>query len=352
MLDQSITGFDPKWPLQLRIQRVTIANVTKLLERESELATVRAFARRGEILVVEGRAGVGKTAILDAACSQARREGRLVLRARGSDLESGFAFGIVCQLFERHCNEAPRDERAALFRGVAGSAKALVMRDGSDAAKEGTSFGVVHGLYWLAVNIAECRPVLLAVDDAHQGDDASLRWLAYLATRLDGINASLIVALRPGAPAVASPGPPGVACCGRRDGAPGSAERASNCEHRPQNAGRPQPRTCALTFIASRAATHFYVLELFRALKHSDHPGARAIEDAISNRGLDGIAMQLGARLRSLDPNALRLAQAIAILGDGCELRHAAVISSMKMAHAISLATELVRLDVLARISG
>jgi predicted ATPase len=58
----------------------------------------------------------------------------------------------------------------------------------------------VHGLYWVVVNLATRRSVLLAVDDAHWGDDASLRWLAYLAARLDGIEASLVVPLRPHEP--------------------------------------------------------------------------------------------------------------------------------------------------------
>src|SRR5262249_51204347 len=68
---------------------------------------------------------------------------------------------------------------------------------------------------------------------------------------------------------------------------------------------------------------------------------------AIGAGGIDGVAMQLGARLRSLDPAALRLAQAIATLGDGSELRHAAAIARMTMDRAVPLATELVRSDVL-----
>ena len=40
------------------------------------------------------------------------------------------------------------------------------------------------------------------------------------------------------------------------------------------------------------------------------------------------------ARVRGLDPRALGLAQALAVLGDGCELRHAAAIAGMEMADA------------------
>jgi DNA-binding CsgD family transcriptional regulator len=334
--------------LQLRIQRVTIAGVIKLLERESELATVRAFARRGGVLVVEGRSGVGKTAILDAACTRARRDGRLVLRARGSDLESAFAFGIVRQFFERHCAEATRDERAALFRGVAGSARALVMRDGLGPAKEDTSFAVVHGLYWLAVNLAERRPLLLAVDDAHLGDDASLRWLAYMATRLEGIDALLIVALRPGDPRSQARALLTVRAVAGATVHPAllSEQAIASITHRAL--GNAADEGMCADIHRATGGNPFYVQELLRALKHANHPGGTHVaKDAIVSRGIDGIALQLSARLQSLDPRALRLAQAIGILGEGCELRHAAAISSVEMAQAISLATELVRFDVL-----
>lgn len=319
----------------------------KLLERDAALATVRAFVRRGGVLVIEGGAGVGKTAILDAACVLAQRKGRLVLRARGSDLETDFAFGIVCQLFERRCTQATRDEQAELFRGAAAAARALVMHQDSGGAKQDTSFAVVHGVYWLAVDLGSCRPVLLAVDDGHWGDDASLRCLAYLAARLEGSDVSLAVTLRPEelrsaralltvrATASATVHPAllserAVAAIARRTlGTSADGDMCAGIHH--ATGGNP-----------------FYVLELLRALKRADHPsGARAIEDAISRGGLGGIAMQLGVRLRSLDPRALTLAQAMAILGDGCELRHAAAISRLDMSLALHFAAELVRLDVL-----
>ena len=73
-----------------------------LLERERELEEferLRAAARRGEgaAAVVEGPAGIGKTRLLAAAGEGA--EGLEVLRARASELERDFPFGVVRQLF-------------------------------------------------------------------------------------------------------------------------------------------------------------------------------------------------------------------------------------------------------------
>jgi DNA-binding CsgD family transcriptional regulator len=336
--------------LQPCAQGATIAGVVKLLEREAELATMRAFVRRGGVLVVEGRAGVGKTAILDAACGMAERVGCLLLRARGSELESDFAFGIARQLFERRCTEASRDERAALLRGVTGAVRALVMRDRSDQAKPDTSFAVVHGLYWLAVNLAVRRRVLLAVDDAHWGDDASLRWLAYLAARLEGIDASLVVTLRPDEPRSRAPALLAVRAAASVTLRPALlSEQAVTAIARRTLGGAAGEDLCAGIHRAT-GGNPFYVLELLRALKRTRHPGgAPAIADVVSRGGLDGVALQLGARLQTLDPHALRLAQAIAVLGDGCELRHAAAIAQVEMAQAVYLTAELVRLDVLGK---
>ena len=45
----------------------------RLLERECELAAVEVLLERGGgVLVVEGRAGVGKTSLVEAACLAGR----------------------------------------------------------------------------------------------------------------------------------------------------------------------------------------------------------------------------------------------------------------------------------------
>ena len=65
--------------------------------------------------------------------------------------------------------------------------------------------------------------------------------------------------------------------------------------------------------------------------------------------GVEEIARRVVARVRGLDPHALGFAQALAVLGDGCELRHAAAIAAVEpSADGRALAAGLVRLEVLA----
>jgi predicted ATPase len=175
-----------------------------LLEREAEIATIQellAGARggTGRLLVVEGGAGMGKTRLVGVALAAAQAAGLEVLAARAGELEQEFAFGVVRQLFEPLLARASVEQRAELTGGAAELALPLFQKPyvaaGQDAAD--TSFATLHGLYWLAANLALRRPVLLAVDDLHWADVASLRWIAYLARRLEGLPLLLVVAARP-----------------------------------------------------------------------------------------------------------------------------------------------------------
>jgi predicted ATPase len=163
-----------------------------LLERDRELERIgqclqRARQGRGGALVVEGQAGIGKTALLAVARGAAAGEGFGVMRARGAELEREFAFGVVRQLFEPVVAGASQEERSQLLDGPPGVAARLLGLPGLGGAiataapiAPDPSFAVLHGLYWLCANLAARHPVALIVDDAHWADGASLRFLAFL----------------------------------------------------------------------------------------------------------------------------------------------------------------------------
>ena len=179
-----------------------------LLERNEELARIEsalADARtgRGRFIVVEGPAGIGKTALLAAARTAAAEGGMRVLRSRGTELERDFAFGVVRQLFEPPLVEASELERADLLLAAAGVAGGLLglpgapPTEGPPSSGVDPSFAILHGLYWLCANLAAAGPLCLLVDDAHWADAPSLRYLAFLLTRLEELDAALVVATRP-----------------------------------------------------------------------------------------------------------------------------------------------------------
>jgi predicted ATPase len=214
--------------------------VGALLERERELSAVDALLERGGgTLVVEGGLGIGKSSLVEVTCRWAEERGYEVLRARGSELESDFAFGVVRQLFERRLASADVDEREALLVGPAAAVRPLLFGESVDSDAHDTSFAVLHGLYWLAANLAALQPVLLAVDDAHWADEPSLRWLAYLARRVGGLTLALLLALRPRGTCVDARVAAGAARGGPGRRSPGAVERGRGQCDRPRRGRRP-----------------------------------------------------------------------------------------------------------------
>src|SRR5512132_636142 len=140
-----------------------------LLEREAELAAIEegldaAAGGTGAVLALEGPAGIGKSRLLAAARERAQARALTFLEARASDMEREHAFGVVRQLFEALVVRPGAADRDALLAGPAAPAGAVFDQPsrprptGADA-----SFATLHGLFWLAANAAERRPLALAV---------------------------------------------------------------------------------------------------------------------------------------------------------------------------------------------
>lgn len=174
-----------------------------LLEREREFALLAgslaaARAGAGGLVLVEGRAGLGKTALLRALRAQAELAGVRVLWAAGGELEREFPFGLVRQLFEGVVRAAPDAERERLFAGAAALAGPVVgAAPSAGEASADASFATLHGLYWLVAAIAESGPLLLVLDDIHWADAQSLRFLDFLARRVAELPVLLAAGLRP-----------------------------------------------------------------------------------------------------------------------------------------------------------
>jgi AAA ATPase domain len=175
----------------------------KLFDRDREISALGelledAASGAGGLLLVEGEAGIGKTGIVRAASALARASGLRVLGARGSELESGLAFGLVREMFSEPVHAAGADGYAALFAGAAALSRPVLEPAAEQVLDEcNDSFATLHGLYWFVAGLCSAAPTLLTVDDAHWSDLPSLRFLIYLARRLDGLKLALLVTARP-----------------------------------------------------------------------------------------------------------------------------------------------------------
>ena len=175
--------------------------VRGLLEREAELDGLRSLVARtaggaGGLMVVEGQAGVGKTELLRSASALGEAAGMRVLRGRGAELDRAFAFGVVRQLLEREVTQSAGSSRWAVPspppRSSAPAMAGAPPRTASTARCRACSG-------WSA-NLSAQQPLLLVADDLHWADTASLRWLVFLAERLEDVPVLLVAATRPAEP--------------------------------------------------------------------------------------------------------------------------------------------------------
>jgi DNA-binding CsgD family transcriptional regulator len=180
---------------------VSPAAAETLYERAREIARIDgrlAEARGGDggLIVIEGPAGIGKTRLLHELRAHAERTGMTVLAGRGSELERGFAFGVLRQALERPLAELDPGAREAVTAGPAAHALPLFDPARSVASIEAP----LHGVFWLLANLAERQAVVLAVDDAHWADESSLLALGYLARRIEQLPVALVISTRPPGP--------------------------------------------------------------------------------------------------------------------------------------------------------
>jgi len=174
----------------------------KLLERDVQLEAIGAAIGAagqgaGQAVLFRGAAGIGKTSLLAAAASRGALEGLRVLSARGDELERHFPWGVAIQLF---AEAVVGSDRQKLMSGAAGLSAPLFEGGAPVVRGPPDLFPLVHGLHWVTANLAERSALLLLVDDVQWSDPESLRFLHYLAPRLEELPASLVLTARTGDP--------------------------------------------------------------------------------------------------------------------------------------------------------
>jgi DNA-binding CsgD family transcriptional regulator len=324
-----------------------------LLERQGELARIdgllaAARAGRGGLVVITGPAGIGKTVLLTEAAERAGRWGR-VLAGRGGELEGGFSFGVARQLFEPLLAGAAPAAGEALLAGAARRGLIALGDEAGTAPPAAVNerlFTVMHGLYWLVVNASGAGPVLVVVDDLHWADQASLRFLLYLAGRLAGLPVALVLSWRaePGAGTdrlahleqIAAGGVMSLAPLSRR------AVRTLLTEE----FGTAPVERFAGACDAVTGGNPFLLRELAASLRADGIGPGQEAADQVAGLGPRSVARAVALRVAGLGPAAGELARAAAILGDGAQLRHAAALAGVALADAAAAADELASIGI------
>ncbi len=332
-----------------------------LAERDAELGRLRALTAaaasgRGGAVVLEGPAGIGKTSLVAAACGLAAELGLQRLTARGGELERDFAYGVVRQLLEPRLMRAAAVERAALLQGAAALAAPLLgLASGTDCNRYSGTAGddptaaALHGLYWLTANLAAETPLLVAVDDLHWSDTASVRFLAYLARRVDELPVLLLAASRPPVEAHAPELIEALASdpvVRRLEPAPLSEAAVAELVRAQLGAEAAEDfcRACH----ATTGGNPFLVRSLLGAIAEAGLEPSATQARRLPEVGSRAVARSVARRLTRLGPDAHALARAVAVLGTNAELGRATVLAGLADAAGVAAADALVATQVLA----
>ena len=169
-----------------------------LVGRASELAELdlgldRLGAGKPWFVQIAGEPGIGKSRLLLELARRAEERGYLVLAGRAAEFEQDLPFAVLrdaCNDYLGSINRQLRaslradtlSELAAVFPSVGSGAGAPAPRQGVGEDRYRTHYAIRELLEWLAAR----QPTVVALDDVHWADAASVEVIAHLLRRFRG----------------------------------------------------------------------------------------------------------------------------------------------------------------------
>ena len=308
----------------------------------------RAQAGSGGLAVLEGPAGIGKTALLAEVARRADGLGFSVLRGGGARLERDYAFGVVRQLFARAVGS--RTDSSHLFDGAGRLARMpLGLAGAADemADSAGDPSAAMHGLFWMTANLAERAPVLIAIDDAHWADAMSLRFALYLGRRIDDLPVALLIVTRSGTEQADNEL---LIELGALSGAtrlrPGPLSKADVAGLIEQNRLLDADEQFVGACYQATGGNPFLLGELLAGLVADGASGSAGDAAQVESFAPEGIVRWVLARLAGLGDDAQRMTAAFAVLG-AVSITDAAALASVEASAAAGAVDELVGAHIL-----
>jgi DNA-binding CsgD family transcriptional regulator len=169
----------------------------ELVGRKRELAEIaqaldRAASGTQWALELVGEPGIGKSRLLAEACTEAEERDFLVLRGRAAEFEQDIPFAVLIDALNDHVESLG----PAAFRGldddVLGELASILPALSGVASQPAAPGGAAqryrahYSIRALLERLSKSQPVMLALDDVHWADAASLEVVVHLLRRFRG----------------------------------------------------------------------------------------------------------------------------------------------------------------------
>lgn len=344
--DERPTGLEPIWRSP---DRRLVGRTAELEAIDRALETVRGGVAHAVALV--GEAGIGKTALLQAASDRAAAAGIPMLRGQATEFEAEVPFGIFVEALdsalERQLSPPSElgadrlDELARVFPSLAGVS--TVKSTGLQAER----FRLHYAVRGALEQLASTGPLVLALDDVHWADPSSIELLTYLLRH--GLSAPLVLCLAY-RPALAPESLAQAAAAAGRDGWLTTLDLnpLTLAEADSLLGGELDPDARSRLYHDS-GGNPFYLVELARARAARTGSGAA---DPLGGNG-ERPEVPAGARaliteeVGSASASAQSLLRGAAIVGEPFELELAAAAAGLPKQVAISALDELGHLELI-----
>jgi DNA-binding NarL/FixJ family response regulator len=308
------------------------ALVGRAPEREAIAEALRAMPERpGNVVLLEGEPGIGKSRLLGHLAASAAAAGATVLGARASEYESDLPYALWTEALDGHLADLGERRVSQLGLTDPTALAALLPALGGIEAKAapGDRHRTHRALRDLLERLTAVRPLVLWMDDVHWADPASLDALAALVTRPPTAPLLLGLAAREGQ----LPDRLGLALASRQREDRVLALRLA-----------PLSRTEAAELVGEAAGAIYpltggnpFYLEQVARVSGAERLAPRAGDESVP----PAVAAALAAELSALAPDARRLLDGAAVVGDPFEHALAAVVAGLEERVALKALDEL-----------
>ncbi|MGH2997100.1 MAG: ATP-binding protein, partial [Gaiellaceae bacterium] len=295
------------------------------------------------VISLEGDPGIGKTRLLRELCGLAEGRGCLALSGRAAEFERGVPFGVFLDALDDYVGSLnpgrlerlesqARGELGAIFPSLAAGDHPSELGLGSERYRSH------HAVRLLLETLASERPLVLALDDLHWGDEASVELLSYLLRHRPRAPVLLALAVRP---YQAPPALGRVLEAAAREGAIERVELSPLTEtEAAELLGEGVDARLRAELYGDSGGNPFYLEQLAR-MEHPTPARAASVLDPMERDVPAAVQAAIAEELTRLGREARELIEGAAVAGDPFELDLAAAAEGVAEGDALPALDEL-----------